>query len=51
LRGHAEATLALGDWLRQVAASRHDGQVADRIRRILAKKLPDMLDGRLQIWL
>jgi ribonuclease Z len=23
----------------------------DRIRRILAKKLPDMLDGRLHIWL
>jgi ribonuclease Z len=23
----------------------------DRIRRILAKKIPDMLDGRLNIWL
>jgi ribonuclease Z len=23
----------------------------DRIRRILAKKLPDLLDGRLQVWL
>jgi ribonuclease Z len=23
----------------------------DRIRRIIAKKLPDMLDGRLQLWL
>ena len=23
----------------------------DRIRRILAKRIPDMLDGRLQVWL
>jgi ribonuclease Z len=23
----------------------------DRIRRILGKKIPDMLDGRLNIWL
>jgi hypothetical protein len=23
----------------------------DRIRRILAKRLPDMLEGRLHIWL
>jgi ribonuclease Z len=23
----------------------------ERIRRILAKKIPDMLDGRLTIWL
>jgi ribonuclease Z len=23
----------------------------DRIRRVLAKKIPDMLDGRLKVWL
>jgi hypothetical protein len=23
----------------------------DRIRRIIARKIPDMLDGRLQLWL
>jgi hypothetical protein len=28
-----------------------DRTILDRIRRILAKKIPDMLDGRLNIWL